>query len=669
MDPVAGDVIRNAPRADEETLTLIDRSVEPVLALPRTVKRGIVLVLDAGLCILTVWLAFYLRFGEFVSLSGPGWPAAVAAPLIALPIFIRFGLYRAVFRYIGAEALVAIANAVMVYGVAYFSIFTAFSIQGVPRTIGIIQPILLLIAVGGSRLLGRYWLTGRYREMLRRGSKKKVLIYGAGSAGRQLAGAISGSPDLEVVGFLDDDQHIQGSMLGGKAVFSPARMDDLVEELGVVEILLAVPSATRSRRNEILKRIRALGVAVRTLPDLLDIARGSVTVTDLRPLEIDDLLIREPVVPEVSLLEQNIRGKVVLVTGAGGSIGGELCRQVLRLKPATLILVEASEFALYQIHQELERHVLQLEVSVELVPLLASVCDEARMRCAFKLWQPHTIYHAAAFKHVPLVEHNVTEGVRNNVLGTWTCAQLAVEADVENFVLVSTDKAVRPTNVMGASKRLAELTLQALAATGPSTCLSMVRFGNVLGSSGSVVPLFREQIARGGPVTVTHPDITRYFMTIPEAAQLVIQAGSMAQGGEVFVLDMGRPVKVLDLARRMIRLSGLKPRIDDESDGDIEIEFTGLRPGEKLYEELLIGDNPEPTDHPRIMMANESRLSLDEIEDGLQRMSEAFKRQDAVLVRNILSELVTEYQPSPSIVDHLAHTGKKPRLRIVSGSN
>lgn len=650
-------------------MTLIDRSVEPVLALPRTVKRGIVLVLDAALCILTVWLAFYLRLGEFVSLSDRGWIAAVAAPVIALPIFIRFGLYRAVFRYIGGEALVTIANAVMVYGMIYFSIFTAFSIDGVPRTIGIIQPILLLIAIGGLRLLGRYWLTGRYRELLRRGTKKKVLIYGAGSAGRQLAGAIGDSPDLEVVGFLDDDQQIQGSVLGGKPVFAPARMGDLVEELGVVEILLAVPSASRARRNEILKRIRSLDVAVRTLPGLLDVARGSVTVTDLRPLEIEDLLGREPVVPDVSLLERNIRGKAVLVTGAGGSIGSELCRQILQLRPATLILIESSEFALYQIHQELERLSLKLDDAVQVVPLLGSVCDEARLRRIFVIWQPHTIYHAAAFKHVPLVEHNVSEGVRNNAVGTWTCAQVAAEAGVENFVLISTDKAVRPTNVMGASKRLAELTLQALAPAKVNTCFCMVRFGNVLGSSGSVVPLFREQIAAGGPVTVTHPEITRYFMTIPEAAQLVIQAGAMAQGGEVFVLDMGRPVKVLDLARRMIRLSGLKPRTENEPDGDIEIEFTGLRPGEKLYEELLIGDDPCPTDHPRIMMANEACLSLEAVQDGLGRMSEAFERQDAVQVRNILSELVTEYHPSPNMVDHLVHPNAKPKLRVVSGSS
>lgn len=647
-------------------MTLIDRSIEPVLALPRNIKRGIVVFMDAALCIVSVWLAFYLRLGHFVSLSGPGWPAAAVAPLVALPIFIRLGLYRAVFRYIGAEALVTIANSVVIYGIVYFSIFTVISIPGVPRTIGIIQPILLLIGVGGSRLLGRYWLSGRYRELLRRGSKTKVLIYGAGSAGRQLASAIADSPDMEVAGFIDDNENIQGSAIGGKPVFPPGQIDALIEEFVVSEILLAVPSASRARRNEILKHVRSLGVAVRTLPGLLDVARGSVTVTDLKPLEIEDLLGREPVVPDRSLLESNVRGKSVLVTGAGGSIGSELCRQILQIGPSVLVLVETSEFALYQIHQELERQNFLLEAPVQIIPLLASVCDEARMRRIFGSWRPQTIYHAAAFKHVPLVEHNVSEGVRNNVLGTWTCARVAAEAEAENFVLISTDKAVRPTNVMGASKRLAELVLQALAEAKPSLCLSMVRFGNVLGSSGSVVPLFRQQIARGGPVTVTDPEITRYFMTVSEAAQLVIQAGAMATGGDVFVLDMGRPVRILDLARRMIRLSGLKPRDESEPNGDIEIEFTGLRPGEKLYEELLIGANPTMTAHPRIMMANENSLPIETVKEGLRRLSEAIEHQNPLMVRQILSGLVAEYEPAADVVDHLASADFSPRLRMIS---
>jgi len=649
-------------------VTLIDRSIEPVLMLPRMVKRGIVLCLDAGLCVLTVWLAFYLRLGEFVSLSGKGWPAGAAAPVIALPIFIRLGLYRAVFRFIGAEALMAIANAVLLYGIIYFTIFTAFGVPGVPRTIGIIQPLLLFFTIGGSRLLGRYWLSGQYRELMRRAAKKKVLIYGAGSAGRQLAAAIGDSADMEVVGFIDDDSHIQGSALLGRTVYPPEQMELLVEELVVSEIMLAVPSASRARRNEILKRIRSLNVAVRTLPGLLDMARGSVTMTDLRPLEIEDLLGRDPVVPDVSLLERNVRGKTVLVTGAGGSIGSELCRQLLPLGPTALLLVESSEFALYAAHQELEQQAALLDDPVPIIPFLASVCNEPRMRRIMAVCRPDTIYHAAAFKHVPLVEHNISEGVQNNVLGTWICARAAAQADVESFVLISTDKAVRPTNVMGASKRLAELCLQALADTRTNTCFSMVRFGNVLGSSGSVVPLFRRQIAAGGPVTVTHPEITRYFMTIPEAAQLVIQAGAMATGGDLFVLDMGHPVRILDLAHRMIRLSGLRPRTEEHPDGDIEVEFQGLRPGEKLYEELLIGDNPGATLHPRIMVANEKFFPLDEIEAGLGRLEEAFAHQSPALVRQILAELVGEYQPSPSIVDHLNQPAAQPRLRVVATS-
>lgn len=648
-------------------MTFINRAIEPVLALPRTVKRGVVLLVDVALCVITVWLAFYLRLDEFVSLSGPAWPAAVAAPLIALPIFIRFGLYRAVFRYVGAEALLAIASGVTVYGIIYFSIFTAFGIVGVPRTVGIIQPILLFLAVGGTRVLGRHWLTGRFRDPFQRSAKRRVLIYGAGQAGRQLAAAIADSPDMQVEGFLDDDHSIHSSVLAGKPVYPPEQMAEVAEDRGVEEILLAVPSASRLRRNEILKQIRSIGVAVRTLPGLLDVARGSVTVTDLKPLELDDLLGREPVIPDVSLLERNIRGASVLVTGAGGSIGSELCRQILQLRPSVLLLVESSEFALYAIHQELERqNKLFQQPHVQIVPLLASVCNEGRMRRIFSVWRPRTIYHAAAFKHVPLVEHNIVEGVRNNVTGTWTCARLAMESGAENFVLVSTDKAVRPTNVMGASKRLAELGLQALASEESSTCFSMVRFGNVLGSSGSVVPLFRQQISRGGPVTVTHPEITRYFMTIPEAAQLVIQAGAMAKGSEVFVLDMGEPVKIVDLARRMIRLSGYKPRTEAEPDGDVEILFTGLRPGEKLYEELLIGDDPAPTDHERIMMANEKFLSLAAFEDGLRALVDGIERQEAKVVRHILSQMVTEYRPSDAFVDYLGHGGPEPRLRVVA---
>ena len=647
-------------------MKIIDRTIEPVLALPRSLKRVVVLCVDGGLCILTVWLALYLRLGVFVPLSGPEWPAAVAAPVIALPIFIRLGLYRAVFRYVGREALLAIFNAVLIYGIAYFTIFTLFGVTNVPRTVGIIQPILLLLGVGGSRLFGRYWLTRRYRDLLRQQSRRKVLIYGAGATGRQLSTAIGDSADMEVVGFLDDDGRLQGSMIGGKQVFSPEHIEQVVEEQLVSEILLAIPTATRKRRNEILARFRTLEVAVRTLPGLLDVARGSVTVTDLRPLEADDLLAREPVTPDQRLLQQNITGKVVMVTGAGGSIGSELCRQIIQIRPRTLVLVESSEYALYQVHKELETQLAGIEESaILIVPLLASVTDETRMQRVFSSWRPDTVYHAAAYKHVPLVEHNIVEGIRNNALGTWTCARLAQRSGTSHFVLVSTDKAVRPTNVMGASKRLAELGLQALAENPGKTVFSMVRFGNVLGSSGSVVPLFRQQISQGGPVTVTHPEITRYFMTIAEASQLVIQAGSMAEGGEVFVLDMGEPVKVLDLARRMIALSGLKIRTPDEPDGDIEVVFVGLRPGEKLYEELLIGNDPVATGHPRVMMANERKHSLEVYEAGLAKMREALQRQDAMAARRVLGELVDEYQPADELVDYLPIVDSPAHLRAV----
>lgn len=630
---------------------IIDHTVASILSLPRVAKRMIALTVDAALCVLTVWLAFYLRLSEWVPLSGDSWPAAVTSLAIALPIFVVSGLYRAVFRYISWEAIATIAQAVLVYGLIYSAIFTAFGITGVPRTIGILQPILLFIAVSASRAFGRYWLGGGYRQSLRRSNRKNVLIYGTGSTGRQLASALSDSTQHKVVGFIDSDRGLHGSTLGRIRVWNPEKLAAVVAQLDVSEIFLAIPSASRQRRNEILDQVRSIGVAVSTLPGLLDIARGQVTVSDLRPLDIEDLLARPAVAPDLTLLERNLSGKVVLVTGAGGSIGSELCRQILNMGPARLLLVEASEYALYTIHQELSGLVdASIGARVEIVPLLASVCDEARMRRIFATWRPETIYHAAAYKHVPLVEHNPIEGIRNNVLGTSICANLAQEYGAASFVLISTDKAVRPTNIMGASKRLAEMILQAIAEVAPVTCFSMVRFGNVLGSSGSVVPIFRRQIQAGGPVTVTHPEITRYFMTIPEAAQLVLQAGAMAKGGEVFVLDMGEPVKVFDLARRMIELSGLKVRTDLEPDGDIEITFTGLRPGEKLYEELLIGNDPQVTAHPRVLMASEQFIPLKRLAMKLRKLKVALENHAVEPARACMIDLIPEYQPA-DVVD------------------
>lgn len=628
------------------------RTAQPVLALPRYAKRIIVLALDAALCVLTVWLAYYLRLGEFISLTGIHlWPV-LASLSLALPIFIVSGLYRAIFRYTGWPALLAVTRAVAIYGLLFASIFTAIGMVGVPRTVGLIQPLLLLFVIGGSRALARYWLGGMYQSQLKIAALPKALIYGAGDSGRQLASAMSNSMEMRVIGFLDDDDRLHGNVLNGLPVYGPDDLPGLIESSGVTDVLLALPSVQRKHRNKILDQMLEHRVAVRTLPDLGDLAQGRVTISDVKELDIDDLLGREPVSPNHILLVKNITGKVVLVTGAGGSIGSELCRQIAKLAPSRLLLVEQSEFALYDLHLELAGCLAsQPQQEMALIPLLASVRDEVRMREIMSTWRPQTVYHAAAYKHVPMVEHNPAEGVRNNVFGTLTAAQVAVEQGVADFVLISTDKAVRPTNIMGASKRLAEIVLQALAAKKTSTKFSMVRFGNVLGSSGSVVPLFRQQIRDGGPITLTHPDINRYFMTIPEAAQLVIQAGAMAKGGDVFVLDMGQPVRIMDLAWRMVELSGLTVQNEANPEGDIEIQISGLRPGEKLYEELLIGDNPTATTHPRIMKAHDEFLPWSELEGKLNTLAIALNVNDVDVIRAMLEQLVSGYCPDVNIVD------------------
>lgn len=625
---------------------MLNRLAGPVLGMPRAAKRVVVLGVDASLCVLTVWLAYYLRLGEWVTFFDDSmwqpWSAALASLAFALPLFVVHGLYRAIFRYSGLSALLTVFKVIAIYGILFATVFTAIGVTGVPRTIGLIQPILLLMFVGASRLLARFWLGGLYRRQVQMASLPKVLIYGAGNAGRQLAAAMANSHEMRVVGFLDDDDRLHGHVLNGLPIYSPEDLQDLVPAVGINTVLLAIPSASRQRRNEIIGRIQAAHVQVRTLPSVSEIAQGRVGLSDLRELDIDDLLGREPVSPNHILLGKNITGKVVLVTGAGGSIGSELCRQILALQPTRLVLLELSEFALYQIHEELE---CRLDGSAtELVALLASVRDQRRMREIMKEFAPDTVYHAAAYKHVPLVEHNPVEGIRNNTLGTLATAKAAAEAGVSDFVLISTDKAVRPTNIMGASKRLAEMVLQAMSTQGGTTRFSMVRFGNVLGSSGSVVPKFRQQIRDGGPITLTHADITRYFMSIPEAAQLVIQAGAMAKGGEVFVLDMGEPVRIHDLALRMIELSGLTVKDADNPDGDIAIEITGLRAGEKLFEELLIGDDPRPTQHPRIMQAREDCLAWDTLSREFEILEASLDRRDIEAIRDQLVRLVSGYR-------------------------
>ena len=638
----------------------------PMLALPRWAKRFVVLALDTALCVLTVWLAYYLRLGEFVALSGNALFAVVTSIGIALPIFIVSGLYRAIFRYSGWPALLAVARAICIYGLLYMSIFTAIGIQDVPRTVGIIQPILLLLFVGVSRALARIWLGDHYQNILKHASRPKVLIYGAGRTGRQLVAAMANSHEMQVVGFLDDDDRLHGHVLNGQPIYNPADLVNLASILTISDVLLAMPSLSRKRRNEILSQIRTGRVAVRTLPSVTDLAQGKVSISDLRELDIDDLLGRDSVMPNHILLAMNVSKKVVMVTGAGGSIGSELCRQILSVGPSRLLLIEQSEFALYGIHQELEEKLAGRDIV--LVPLLASVQDNERIREIMSTWHPDTVYHAAAYKHVPLVEHNPAEGIKNNVLGTLRTAQAAAENGVSDFVLISTDKAVRPTNIMGASKRLAEMVLQGLVGTISDTKFSMVRFGNVLDSSGSVVPKFRQQIRDGGPITLTHPEITRYFMTIPEASQLVIQAGAMAKGGDVFVLDMGQSVKIMDLARRMIELSGLTVKDEQNPDGDLEIEITGLRPGEKLYEELLIGDNPKPTSHSRIMKAHEEFIPWSDLEAKLNALELALNVNDVGVIRLMMERLVTGYTPSDEIVDwvYLEQEAKAQALGLAS---
>ncbi len=635
--------------------------VAPLLAMPRVAKRALALLVDSCFCILTIWLAYCFRLNEWTVLTGVQWLPVFVSLCMALPIFIVMGMYRAIFRYAGLAAFIAVLKAIAIYGVAFMTIFTALSVPGVPRTVGILQPFLLLIGIGLSRLGIRYWLGDAYQRILNKNTVAKVLIYGAGSAGRQLAGALTNSAELNVVGYLDDDPRLKGGIMGGLPIYDPSDLPVIAETLGVHNVLLALPSASRQRRNEILEHIRTARVNVRTLPDLTALAQGRIAVSDIRELEIEDLLGREAVAPRQALLDKAMRNKVVMVTGAGGSIGGELCRQVLRNNPSSLILVDQNEFALYNIHAELQKLAeLYKHENLQIVPILCSVRDQDRIEHIMQSWRPQTLYHAAAYKHVPLVEHNAVEGIKNNVMGTLVTARAANKNGVSNFVLISTDKAVRPTNVMGASKRLAEMVLQALAAESTTdrqqTNFSMVRFGNVLGSSGSVVPLFRQQIKEGGPVTLTHPDITRYFMTISEASQLVIQAGAMAEGGDVFLLDMGEPVRIADLARKMVELSGLTVRDEDNAEGDIELSVTGLRPGEKLYEELLIGDNPETTEHPRIMKAREDFLFWPELSKKLTSLNVVLDRNDMTAARSMLAELVSGYSSTGEVSD-LAFTG------------
>lgn len=677
---------------------MLDSLRSALLGLPRHRKRLLQVVTDVMLIWLALWGAFVLRQGFDSRIDPFGdhfWLFAIA-PLVSIPIFIRLGMYRAVMRYFGNDALLAIFKAVTLSVLVLTLLLYLYGHTPVivPRSLIFNYWWLSLMLIGGLRLAMRQYFMGdwyvasqqfpfiasRQDEGLR-----KVAIYGAGRAGNQLVAALRSGRSMRPVAFIDDDPGLAYRMISGLVVYKPAHILRMIERTGAQEILLAIPSASRARRREILEMLEGLPLRVRTVPDLLALASGRVRVDEVQDVDIADLLGRDVVPPKTDLLERCIRGRVVMVTGAGGSIGSELCRQILAAGPKNLLLLDQSEFNLYSIHADLVQRIECEGLAVQLVPILGTVRSGKRMYDLIRTWQVNTIYHAAAYKHVPIVEHNVAEGMLNNVMGTLQVAQAAIRGGVENFVLVSTDKAVRPTNVMGCSKRLAEMLLQALShEPAPvlfqddglrhvnKTRFAVVRFGNVLGSSGSVIPLFREQIFRGGPVTVTHPDITRYFMTIPEAAQLVIQAGAMGQGGEVFVLDMGRPVRIVDLAERMIRFYGFSVRSERNPHGDIAIEFIGLRPGEKLFEELLIGDNVGTTEHPMIMRAREAHLPWEAFKAVLARVLELLEADDYPALRQLLKETVDGYQPQGEIVDWLhrdrgekAAQSEKARLSIL----
>ena len=619
-----------------------------LLELPRWVKQFAAMLVDVVCALLATWLAFSLRLDEWHALIAEQKMAYILAVVLSIPVFFQYGVYKTVLRFTGAHTLALMSKAVGIYGVLYFTAIFMLASPYIYRSIGLVQPIIMFLLMALARVAASLALGFRAYGNNGRPVLGTLLIYGAGHSGMQIASALRQSGQYFLAGYIDDSPQYQGSNINGLMVYPPKEISRLIDTHGVTDILLAMPSIDRARRNAILSDLRELQVHVRSLPDLVDLAQGHVTVLDIKELDPDDLLGREPVAPNRELIEKNILGKTVLISGAGGSIGSELCRQILQVGPKQLLLLDHNEFGLYVIEAELRAQLnANLQLKTELVPLLGNVRDAERLEAIFTKWKIDTVYHAAAYKHVPLVEHNPSEGLQNNVLGTLNLAQAAKKHQTANFVLISTDKAVRPTNVMGATKRFAELVLQALANEENSgTCFSMVRFGNVLGSSGSVVPLFREQIKAGGPVTLTHAEVTRYFMTIPEAAQLVIQAGAMAKGGEVFVLDMGQPVKIYDLAKRMVELSGLSVKNPETGAGDIEIVVTGLRPGEKLYEELLIGENPTSTPHPRIMMAREDFLPWEALQAELALLQQALTKGDFQVLVGQLQRLVNGYQPS-----------------------
>ena len=628
-----------------------------ITLIHRYSKQAIAIITDIGLCILCTWLAFILRLEELILFKDLNFYPALISVIIAIPIFWLFGLYRTIFRYTGLSIIFTIMMSTFTYGMLYFLVIgvygiegvpKSYGIQGVPRSIGVIQPMILFFGIIISRLTVKFLLS-KNLYFKKFSKKSNVLIYGAGSAGRQLMISLESNLEIKVVGFLDDDPQFHRQIISGQIVYKPSKIDKLINTKNIEIILLALPSITRQKRNQIINNLNKYKVTVKTLPSVQDIVDGKVSVSDIKDLTIEDLLSREQVEPNLELLSKNINSKVVMLTGAGGSIGSEISRQIIKLKPKKLLLIELSEFALYKISEDLKN----INKSIKIIPLLINIQTNSKIEQVFKTFNIDTVYHAAAYKHVPLVEENISESVKNNVFGTINLAEAALKYNVSNFVLISSDKAVRSTNVMGATKRLAEICVQSLYDNqNKQSKFAIVRFGNVLESSGSVIPKFKKQIKEGGPVTLTHPDVTRYFMTITEASQLVIQAGAMTEKCEVFVLDMGESVKIKDLIDRMVKLSGLSIKDDKNLDGDIEIKITELRPGEKLYEELLIGDNPQKTYHEKIQKAQDPFIPFNKLKIDLDHLLNLIEENKVEEVKNMLSNLVPSYKSNSKIVDH-----------------
>ena len=617
-----------------------------IVNLPRFAKRIIAILIDIGLCIFCTWLAFYLRLEQLIQINDVTTLAVEISLLLAIPIFWLMGLYKTIFRFAGLSIIFTVFIATFTYALLYFAVISIYGIQGIPRSIGIIQPILLFLTISASRISIKFLFLTNFKKSK---NKTSVLIYGAGSAGRQLLISLENHLEMVVVGFLDDDHQFHGQNILGQTVYDPLNIEKLINKKNIDIILLALPSISRQKRNQIINRLNKFKIVVKTLPSVQDIVEDKVSVSDIKDLNIEDLLNREQVQPNLELLSKNTNSKVVMITGAGGSIGSEISRQIVKLKPKKLILIELSEFALYKITEELNG----INQNIKIIPLLINIQNQSKIEEVLKTFKIDTIYHAAAYKHVPLVEENICESIKNNVFGTFILSQAAIKYDIANFVLISSDKAVRSTNIMGATKRLAEICVQSLYENqNKKSKFAIVRFGNVLESSGSVIPKFKKQIKEGGPVTLTHPDVTRYFMTLTEASQLVIQAGAMAEKCEVFVLDMGESVKIKDLIDKMIKLSGLSIKNEKNLDGDIEVKITGLRPGEKLYEELLIGDDPQKTFHEKIQKAKDPFIPFNKLKVDLDLLSNLIEENKVEEVKSMLINLVPSYKSNSKIVDH-----------------